>query len=436
MAEPNTKGKAGTEGPASNQESVKNMSKKSRSKGKSEAQSASPYDPSFEKRIIEHLMYSGKAEEQNTSRARLRNKTRNKKPKVKQDDSKRKDLDVDSVLAFIEGRKPAKKTKQKNKKKKQKNKKHKRPAKHAKPAVEVKVKTEAERFYKRVSQDESGGLRADLTDIVGTTVCGTWQQPSLYLPEKDVRFDATTLDTPAQHLFLSEIDRTRTYGLCYQCDNSQFVSCAETAYEPLVNFLKAWSVLQGGEEVMEEPEAVEDVPVEDDEETEKNEEDEKSAGDDEGEDGEDSGLVYVTYDNGSSLEYGEVGGWVHAFESAENCLAYCFSKEEEPRRYSLTHICKSSPAFFRRRNSVLKSDLVLVNCNFLDTPEGLKPGEISWKQLQPFLCEHPDSIFLLHSFDSTLSPSSIFAYFDNLVTASELDLSNVYLFVPPVESEV
>merc|ERR1719242_2687707 len=213
-------------------------------------------------------MYSGKAEEQNTSRARLRNKTRNKKPKVKQDDSKRKDLDVDSVLAFIEGRKPAKKTKQKNKKKKQKNKKHKRPAKHAKPAVEVKVKTEAERFYKRVSQDESGGLRAS---VAGTSVCGSWRQPSLYLPEKDVRFEATTLDTPAQHLFLSEIDRTRTYGLCYQCDNSQFVSCAESAYDPLVNFLKAWSSLQGGEEAMEEAEVVEDAKVGDDEDAEQDE---------------------------------------------------------------------------------------------------------------------------------------------------------------------
>jgi len=417
-----------------NQESVKGSKSKSRSKGKSEVQNASPYDPSFEKRIIEHLMYSGKAEEQNTSRARLRNKTRNKKPKVKQDDSKRKDLDVDSVLAFIEGRKPAKKTKQKNKKKKQKNKKHKKPGpKHAKPAVEVKVKTEAERFYKRVCLDESGGLRAC---VAGTSVCGSWRQPSLYLPEKDVRFEATTLDTPAQHLFLSEIDRTRTYGLCYQCDNSQFVSCAESAYDPLVNFLKAWSSLQGGEEAMEEAEAVEDVKVGDDDDAEQDE-DEKSAGDEEEMDGEgEEGLVYVTYDNGSSLEYGEVGGWVHAFESAENCLAYCFSKEEDPRRYSLTYISKSSPAFFRRRNTILKADLILVNCNFLDTPEDLKPGEISWKQLQPFISEHADSTFLLHSFDSSLSPSSIFAYFDSLVTASELDLSNVHLFVPPVESEV
>lgn len=427
------------------QEKSSGSKSKSRGKGKSEVQNASPYDPSFEKRIIEHLMYSGKAEEQNTSRARLRNKTRNKKPKVKQsDESKRKDLDVDSVLAFIEGRKPAKKNKQKNKKKKNKNKKKRPGPKHAKPAVEVKVKTEAERFYKRASQDESGELYADLTDVgLGTTVRGFWQKPSLHLPEKNVRFEATTQDTPAQHLFLSEIDRTRTYGLCYQCDNCEFVSCAESAYDPLVNFLKAWSVLQGAEDVMEEPKEVEqDVKVGDEESAgDKIEEDEKSAGGEEEEEDEDlgeeeEGLVYLTYDNGSSLEYGEVGGWVHAYESAENCLAYCFSKEEDPRRYSLTYISKSSPAFFRRRGAVLKSDLVLVNCNFLDTHEELKPGEISWKQLHPFLSEHPDTTFLLHSFDCTLSPSTIYAYFDNLVTANELDLSNVYLFIPPVESEV
>merc|ERR1719163_2763916 len=79
-------------------------------------------------------------------------------------------------------------------------------------------------------------------------VCGSWQKPTFYLQQKDIRFEASTLDTPAQHLFLTEMEPSRTRGLCYQCDNCKFVSCAESSYEPLVNLRKAWSVLHGGEE--------------------------------------------------------------------------------------------------------------------------------------------------------------------------------------------
>jgi len=384
-----------------------------------------------EKKIMEHLLFSGpRKEEKDQPRTRLRKK-KNLKGKQTQEKSKpntdNKDYDIESIVRSIEGgsyKQPKKNNKKKKRKRKGKGKAT-TTKKNNSTAQEPVPKTEAERSYSKVAVSGEN-LAYKLKQ--GLTIIGRIDRPGFRIPELNVQFECSLIQQAEQHVFLSSTDKQYVYGLPYSADNSQFISCSENQFDRLVSFVQSWRELQGAEPIEQAPEDDDEAsPLEAGNENspEAEEEVEPSEGEEEGEEE----LVWVSFSPGSSLEYPEVGGYVHAYESAENCLAYCFSKEEDPRRYNLVYTSKTSAAFFRKYPSLLKSDVFMCACSLEEESEN---EQIPWKHLQTLVLAHPDTKFVI-TFPSS-SPDQVFPFFDSLLQRST-DLSNVVLFLPPIDGE-
>jgi len=385
-----------------------------------------------EKKIMAHLLFSGgsKEEDNTTARSRLRKKKNSKKsePKKPKNTSVTKsDFDIESIVKSIEGgsyKQPKKNNKKK--KKKRKPKKNNQPSKQQASQIVVKEKSADQRRYRTISAQRGATsltyrVREDLT-IIGRT-----DRPGFRIPELNMQFECTSLDGTERHIFLSDIDKQ--YGLAYCADNCEFISCPEVYCDRLVSVVQAWRDLQSGGSPgsAAEPEHVKHKSPKEDEEEEEMSPAEAGEPTEEEDDDE---LVWQGFESGSSLEYPELESFVHAYESSENCLAYCFSKEADPKRYSLVYINKIDPSFYRKLHSLSKSDTIFLPCSLVDDST---TGSMPFKQIQPFIQSNPETTFVL-SFPFLNDSSEAFTFFDDLVEQSDLDLSNTVLFLPYVQA--
>jgi len=388
-----------------------------------------------EKKIMAHLLFSGssKEEDNTTTRSRLRKKKnakkngKNEQKKQKNTSVTKSDFDIESIVRSIEGgsyKQPKKNNKKK--KKKRKPKKNSQPSKQQASHIVVKEKSADQRRYRTISA-ERGATSLTYRAREGLTIIGRTDRPGFRIPELNMQFECTSLDGTERHIFLSDIDKQ--YGLAYCADNCEFISCPEIYCDRLVSVVQAWRDLQSGGssgDFAEPEDAEHKSPKEDDEE----EEISPAEAGELPEEEDDDELVWQGFEPGSSLEYPELESFVHAYESSENCLAYCFSKEADPRRYSLVYINKIDPSFYRKLHSLSKSDIIFLPCSLDDDSTS---GGMPFKQIQPFLQSNPETTFVL-SFPFLNDSFEAFTFFDDLVENSDLDLSKTVLFLPFVQA--
>lgn len=390
-----------------------------------------------QKRIIEHLMYSGRPEETEaapTAQERLKNKLQKKqKPQEKggkNNNKKKNEFDVEKTLRSVLGSdyRPQK-GKGKNKKKRNRRKKNKQNQQPQAPPEEKRVKTEQERLFRTASNPYSTHLVVDLLKEVKLTVHGRYDRSGFEIPELNMSLEATSLESKRQHIFLSNIAKENLHGLTYQSDECVNISCATKHCDTLLAYLDAWTMLTEPESVeplkddaAEAPTVIEKVDDEED-----SQDEEEPEGYMLNEFGEDNN--YVWFENDLMLH-------VTSHVGPEDTLSYSFSKKEKhSERGVFSYIPKSSPSFLKKNAQFLNTGLVILNCNHLTKMETIVPGEICWPQIQSLVLENPDTYFILTSFDSSIPHTKIYEHFGNLVAAEGFDLSNVVLFLPPPTAE-
>lgn len=386
-----------------------------------------------QKKIVEHIMFSGAPEDKkDNARSRMRknlNKNNRKKNKPVQNTAKT-DYDVEKSLRSILGNdyKPVHNKKSKKKRKRKKKRGQNQQETPPQEVLEERVKTPEERMHRTCVARYPGSseLEIDLKDEASMTVLGDCTKPGIQIPEYSLSFEASNTSIPRKHLFLTNVDKESIFGLPYQCEESRLICCHDEVADPLENFVNSWSAIWN-------PEQEEAPPREDEEgEDEREDADENSEEDDD----DDEGFEFVCFREGGYEYFEELLLHCHAYETTDNCLCYAFGKEEDPKRFQFTYMSKASSTFIRKSSALLKSNLVVLNCNHLDKrAEEMQPGEISFKQLQPYVLDYPQTIFLLTTFDDTLPREHIHAHFTSLVNDNGLDLSNVILFLPPPLNE-
>jgi len=394
-----------------------------------------------QKRIIEHLMYSGRPEEETapTARTRLANRVKNKQKSGekggKNKNTKKNEFDVEKTLRSVLGSDYRPQKNKKNKKKRNRRKKQKQNQQPtAPPPEEKRVKTEQERLFRTASNPYSTHLVVDLLKEVKMTVHGRYDRSGFEIPELNLSLEASSLEAKRQHIFLSNIAKENLHGLSYQSDECVNISCATKHCDALLAYLDAWTMLTDPEGV--EPskddaaEATLDEKIEEDQDEEESQDEAEPEGYMLNEFGEENN--YVWFENDLMLH-------VTSHVGPEDTLSYNFSrKEERSERGVFSYIPKSSSSFLKKNAQILNTGLVILNCNHLTKMETSGPGEICWAQIQSLVLENPDTYFILNSFDSSIPHTKIYQHFGNLVTAEGLDLSNVVLFLPPpsVENQI
>jgi len=394
-----------------------------------------------QRRIIEHLMYSGKPEdEKESARTRMQHKVKQKQSPNegkggKKNKKKSSEFDVEKTLRSVLGSdyKPAtnsKKRKKKNKRRKKQNQKQQTTA--APPPEEKRVKTEQERLFRTASNPHTSHLVVDLTkEKAKCTVTGNLNRPGFQVPELQLSLEASSIDSGSRHVFISRITKENLFGLSYQSEDCLNICCAEKHYESLNAYLDAWTVLTEEPETEEKEEGMAEANPED-------AEIEEEEGD---ENDEEEGYAIVEFSEVNNYMYFENDLKLHVSvhnisAGEEDALSYCFSNEANPADYGvLTYLPCSSLSFLKKNTQILNTAAVLVNCNYLVKPETMGSDELSWSQIQNLILEHNDTTFILHSFDKSIPNSRIYQHFTNLVIAEGMDLANVVLFLPPPLTE-
>lgn len=422
-----------------------------------------------QKRIIEHLMLSGKQEDdKETARSRLQSKVKQnqKKRGNKKQPQKNNDYDVEKALRNLLGSeyKPAQNSSKKKKRKRNRKKKQNQKRQKEAESEVVRVKTEEERRYRMANNPHSTYLEADFSsrnkkEGSNLLCCGLYDKAGIQLPKLDISMEASTIMGQRKHLFISSTEKKNLYGLSYQSDSCENICCAEQHYDSIYSYLEAWERLtegpvdeeeetqkvgtivakapmesspggaeegEGTADIMEEP--VAEIEEEEEEEIEESEEE-----------GEGEGYVIVEFSDVNNYSYfEEINLHVFAYLGPDDTLSYAFSRDENVQEFGVfTYIPSCTTNFLKKNSQILKAAVVALPCNYLVKTEEAKTGEVSWSQIQTFILENPETTFLLNSFNSSIPHAEIFAHFDALVQDG-MDLSNVTLFLPPptVESQI
>lgn len=413
-----------------------------------------------EKRILAHLMYSGEQEnEKDLQRKKLRNKQKNRKNKKSNDDkneNERGEFDVERNLRKILGE-DYKPVKTKKKKRKRRNKKKKAQQRQETPPPENVVKTVEERLYKTAESSDESKLSIKIKNSrLNCTINGSLARRGFTIPEFHLNFEAGQLEgrDPRNVVVLSNVDKESLYGFCYHSEEFDVFCYPDSVDSQIWSFLESWQKLQDPSASLEDEEEAnpveiteeaaseekEDAKAEDVEEEQKPEEalDSQQDRDEENEDEEDEDAgQMIGFEHGGTFYLSSPSLWIHSFESGKNELAYTLSRESNPSTYLISYVPKAHPTFLKKFPNIFNSSVVIVNCNYLTDVADRAESTLVWSDLEQLVTSQTERTnFVLSGFDKRYERDQIYSFFNELVTEKELDLSNMFLFLPCEKKEI